>query len=67
MKTLLRYASLLILLTAALATVGCKDNPAATKACKGAGASSDACSACCKSHGANGHKYINGDCSCLGG
>ncbi len=52
---------------AAVALAGCTENPTATAACKSKGESSDVCSKCCHDNGANGHKYINGDCSCLGG
>ncbi len=48
-----------------LCAVGCKENEAATAACKEKKTSDD-CSACCKDKGASGHKYINGDCGCLG-
>jgi hypothetical protein len=50
-----------------LAATGCKENPTATAACKSGSTSSDECSKCCNSNGANGHKWINGDCGCLGG
>lgn len=57
-------ALLVTLVSAGL--LGCAENKAATGKCKSA-KSSDDCSACCKENGANGHKYINGDCACLGG
>ena len=57
-----------LLSTSALfASGGCKENEAASKACKGESASSDDCADCCQKNGASGHKYINGACSCLGG
>ncbi|MBI4702666.1 MAG: hypothetical protein HY744_16210 [Deltaproteobacteria bacterium] len=59
-------ATIVLAALCAATALGCKENAAATGACKGA-KSSDECSECCKTNGASGHKYIGGDCGCLGG
>jgi hypothetical protein len=46
---------------------GCAENQAATTACKDKSRTSDACNECCRSNGANGHTWVNGDCKCRGG
>ncbi len=52
----------------ALALLACRNNPGNTKACQVVGkTSSEACQSCCKTHGSTGYKFVNGDCSCLGG
>ena len=51
-----------------LALLACKKNAANTKACQVVGkTSSEACQSCCKAHGSTGYRFVNGDCSCLGG
>jgi hypothetical protein len=61
--TLLAAVSLL-----AGALLACKNDEAATKACRTSGkASAQACRDCCKLQGAKGHKYVGGQCTCLGG
>jgi hypothetical protein len=51
-----------------LALLGCKKNAGNTEACLVVGkTSSEACQSCCKAHGSTGYKFVNGDCSCLGG
>lgn len=63
-----RLMALLLLVVAPLVVtgVGCAENAAATAKCKGE-KDSDKCQTCCKSNGANGYKFINNDCGCLGG
>lgn len=62
-----RTALALALAMTATSLVSCKPNEAATNVCKPKAKSSDDCSSCCKGEGASGHKWVNGDCSCLGG
>ena len=51
-----------------LALLACKKNEANTKACQVVGnTSSEGCEKCCKTHGSSGYKFVNGNCSCLGG
>jgi hypothetical protein len=65
MRTYVRYWVLLAgVLSATL--VGCAENKAASEKCKDS-SSSDRCNTCCKSAGANGYKWISGQCGCLGG
>lgn len=57
-----------LLAVVSLSAAGCcipEQNAEATNACK-AEADSDACSACCKKNGANGHVYNGSECSCIG-
>jgi hypothetical protein len=56
--------ALLLVLVAAL--LACKKNEDATKACASQSSSED-CQKCCQGQGSNGHTYVNGKCSCLGG
>lgn len=50
-----------------LLLLGCSENKAASDKCKTSNASSDLCNECCKQNGANGYKFINNECGCLGG
>ncbi len=45
---------------------GCKENPAATAACKGKAGNSHVCNSCCRLNGASGSVW-SGNCSCIGG
>ena len=49
-----------------LGSFGCAENKAASAACKGE-TDSETCQKCCTGKGANGYKYLNGSCGCLGG
>lgn len=55
-------SAFIILLAAA-----CAENEAATAKCKSATTASEECQKCCNSNGANGYKFMNGTCACLGG
>lgn len=48
------------------ALLACKENEAASSACKSQ-PDSDECEKCCKAQGSNGYTYVNGECGCLGG
>jgi hypothetical protein len=51
-----------------LLLLACKKNETSTRACQVVGkSSSETCQSCCKAHGSTGYKFVNGDCSCLGG
>ncbi len=45
----------------------CKENPAATAACKGKAGNSSTCNSCCHLNGASGSTWVGGQCGCVGG